>query len=116
MRIFCSFTPRAEDDEKYLACVVSHETYPSIKSQGVFLDLNYAPKVELKLDNNSVLREHGSAQLSCNVKAKPFENVEIIWYRNGKAISSATTDVSWSMILFKNYWKQKNISHNEQML
>uniref|UniRef100_A0A915BB99 Ig-like domain-containing protein n=1 Tax=Parascaris univalens TaxID=6257 RepID=A0A915BB99_PARUN len=87
-----SFTPLAEDDEKYLACVVSHETYPSIKSQGVFLDLNYAPKVELKLDNNSVLREHGSALLSCNVKAKPFENVEIIWYRNGKAISSATTD------------------------
>ncbi|KHN85959.1 Irregular chiasm C-roughest protein [Toxocara canis] len=87
-----SFAPRAEDDEKYLACVVSHETYPSIKVQSVFLALSYAPKVELKLDNNSVLREHGSALLSCSVKAKPFENVEIVWYRNGKAISSATTD------------------------
>ncbi|VDK49658.1 unnamed protein product [Anisakis simplex] len=86
------FTPRSEDDQKHLACIVTHETYPSMKSQSVLLELNYAPKLEIKLDNTSVLREHGSAMLSCNVQAKPFENVEIIWYRNGRAISSAKTD------------------------
>lgn len=88
-----SFAPRAEDDEKYLVCLANHETYTAPRPHAVQLDLSYSPLVELKLDNNSRLFEHGSAQLFCNVKAKPFENVRIAWYRNGKEITAATTDV-----------------------
>uniref|UniRef100_A0A1I7W114 Kin of IRRE-like protein 1 n=1 Tax=Loa loa TaxID=7209 RepID=A0A1I7W114_LOALO len=86
-----TFAPRVEDDDKYLVCLVSHETYTTPRLQAVRLDLNYPPRVEVKLDNNSKLYEHGSAQLLCNVKAKPFENVKIAWYRNGKEITLATT-------------------------
>lgn len=82
-----------EDDDKYLVCLVNHETYTTPKSHAVRLDLNYPPRVEVKLDNNSKLYEHGSAQLLCNVKAKPFENIKIAWYRNGKEITLATTNV-----------------------
>ncbi|KAL3982333.1 Immunoglobulin I-set domain family protein [Acanthocheilonema viteae] len=87
-----SFAPRMEDDDKYLVCLVSHETYTTTRSYAVRLDLNYPPKVEVKLDNNSKLYEHGSAKLLCNVKAKPFENIKITWYRNGKAITLATSN------------------------
>uniref|UniRef100_A0A0R3S396 Kin of IRRE-like protein 1 n=1 Tax=Elaeophora elaphi TaxID=1147741 RepID=A0A0R3S396_9BILA len=87
-----SFAPRVEDDDKYLVCLVSHETYKTPRSHAVRLDLNYPPRVEVKLDNNSKLHEHGSAQLFCNVKAKPFENIKIAWYRNGKAIALATSN------------------------
>lgn len=88
-----SFTPRVEDDDKYLVCMVNHETYTTPRLHAVRLDLNYAPRVEVKLDNKSKLYEHGSAQLFCNVKAKPFENIKIAWYRNGKAITLATSNV-----------------------
>ncbi|VDK88337.1 unnamed protein product [Litomosoides sigmodontis] len=87
-----SFTPRVEDDDKYLICLVSHETYATLRSHAVRLDLSYPPRVEVKLDNKSKLYEHGSAQLLCNVQAKPLENIKIAWYRNGKAIKLATSN------------------------
>ncbi|KAK6110636.1 Immunoglobulin I-set domain family protein [Brugia pahangi] len=85
-----SFVPRMEDDDKYLVCLVNHETYITPQLHAVRLDLNYPPRVEVELDNNSKLYEHGSAQLFCNVKAKPFKNIKIAWYRNGKEIILAT--------------------------
>ncbi|KAM3726047.1 Synaptogenesis protein [Dirofilaria immitis] len=87
-----SFAPRVEEDNKYLVCLVSHETYAIPRSHAVRLDLSYPPRVKVKLDNNSRLYEHGSAQLLCSIKAKPFENVKISWYRNGKEITLATTN------------------------
>ncbi|OZC11075.1 hypothetical protein X798_01901 [Onchocerca flexuosa] len=85
-----SFAPRMEEDNKYLVCLVSHETYAKARSHAVRLDLSYPPRVEVKLDNNSRLYEHGSAQLFCDIKAKPSENLKIAWYRNGKEINVAT--------------------------
>uniref|UniRef100_A0A915PJH8 Ig-like domain-containing protein n=1 Tax=Setaria digitata TaxID=48799 RepID=A0A915PJH8_9BILA len=87
-----SFAPRVEEDDKYLICLVNHETYAAPRSHAIPLDLSYPPRVEIKLDNNSRLYEHGSAQLFCNVRAKPFEDIKIAWYRNGKEITFATTN------------------------
>ncbi|VDN03900.1 unnamed protein product [Thelazia callipaeda] len=83
--IYNIFAPRVKDDGKYLVCVVNHETYSKPQIHAVQFDLRYSPDVKVVV-NDSNLREHGSAELLCNIKAKPFKNVKIKWYENGKEI------------------------------
>jgi hypothetical protein len=61
----------------------------------VAVDVEFAPRVQLVLDSgdNKRLREGGKALLACNVDAKPSDNIQISWYRNGSLIRSATSDV-----------------------
>ncbi|MFH4973328.1 hypothetical protein AB6A40_000037 [Gnathostoma spinigerum] len=88
-----SFTPIADHDGMYLVCFANHEAYRTIKTHATLLDLSFAPKVEIVISNSSILKEHGSVVLSCEVKAKPSENIQIAWLNNGEIISEATSKV-----------------------
>lgn len=95
------FIPSKAENNKYLACLVSHETYiknniNTPKSIVVLLDVLYRPKIRIEIDEHeSSLMEGGRLVLKCFVDAKPLESkIEWKWNSEEKRLSVLYKNVS----------------------
>lgn len=86
-----SFPISKLDDQGHISCIATHPTYStSHKAASLPLDVLYAPSVEVKLDETrSSLEEGGQVVLTCQVEAKPLENLKIYWTKNDKPLEPA---------------------------